>query len=444
MDTYYLVYHICNIVFYCLFGVSFLLMLFKIIMHFVSFMPAKKFPPAKSKHKFAVVIPARNESKVIHQILDSIKAQTYDHNLIDTFLIVESEEDPTCEIAKKYERTHVFVRKHLERKGKGHAMDELFQELFADKNTDYEAYFIFDADNVLYPNFIEEMNKTFDQGYDVCVGYRNSKNWNDNWVSSCSGLTFSMFNTFENKPRSKLGLNVNICGTGFYISHRLLKKVGGYKFFTLTEDYEFKLYSILNNVQTTYNEEAKFFDEQPTQLKVSWNQRLRWCKGFSQANKIYQKKILKSAIKEKNGKLGVNKFQTGLGVLPLAFTMATILLYQAVNLSLMIIGLCLHKPIWYLPGIGVAANGVALYIFLSIYTAVLLIAERKNINITAWHAFVSVLLNPFFMLLYLPIYLHSVFKKEVKWVAIEHNKLMNSEPQLVTAAESNNEENLHK
>ncbi len=386
-------------------------------------MPAKKFPAAKQEHKFAIIIPARNESKVIHQILDSIKAQTYNHDLIDTFLIVEREDDPTCQIAKNYERTHVFVRKHLERKGKGHAMDELFQELLQDENNKFEAYFIFDADNILYPNYMEEMNKVFDQGYDAAVAYRNSKNWNDNWIASCSGLTFMAFNTFDNKPKSRLGLNVTISGTGFYISHKLLKKVGGYKFFTLTEDYEFKLYSTLNNIETTYCESAKFYDEQPTKMKVSWNQRLRWCKGFSQANKIYNKKLLQSAIKVK-GKARVNQMLTILGVIPIAVTIASILIYQIVNFVLMIIALAIGYPGWYMPGIGFGASGLALYLFLMLYTFILILVERKNMKMSFWSSIITIFMNPLFMLLYLPIYVTAFFKKEVKWVAIEHTRVV--------------------
>ena len=417
MDTYFLIYHISNIVFYVLFGLSFLFLLAKIIFHIISFTPTKKFPPAKTNHKYAIIIPARNESKVIARILTSIKAQTYPAELIDTYIIVERNDDPTCELAKGYERTHVFVRKHLERKGKGHALDELFQELLAE-DLGYEAYFIFDADNVLYPDYIEQMNRVYDQGFDVATSYRNASNWNDNWISACSGLTFTIFNTFDNKPKSKLGMNVSVCGTGFYISSKVIKEVGGYKFFTLTEDYEFRLFSALKNFKTTYNAQARFYDEQPTKMKVSWNQRLRWCKGFSQANKIYTKQLIKSGIKEKGvGK--ASQLYTALGVVPLIVTTATIISYQLVNLIMFIVGISIQNPLWYLPLIGFASSALALYLFLSLYTLVLLIIERKNIKMTFFRAIICIFSNPLFILLYIPIYISALCKKNVQWVAVE-------------------------
>lgn len=417
-ETYFLIYHICNIIFYVLFGLSGLLLLFKAVLHLIAFLPAKKFPPAKKNHKYAIVIPARNESKVISGILDSIKAQTYPAELIDTYIIVESADDQTCVIAKHYPNTHIFVREHLELKGKGHAMDELFQKLLKDKNIDYEAYFIFDADNILYPDYIEQMNRTFDQGYEVATGYRNNKNWNDNWISACSGLTFTIFNTFDNKPKSKLGLNVNICGTGFYVSAKLIKKIGGYKFFTLTEDQEFKCYSVLNNIKSTYNANAGFYDEQPVKMKVSWVQRTRWCKGYSQVNKIYTKKLLKSGLKEK-GKDRANQLITALGVIPLIVTVASIAIFQFLNLVLMVVALCINYSRWAMPLIGFAASALALYLFLALYTLILLIIERKNIKLRFWRFIICVLTNPIFILLYIPIYVGSLFKKDVVWVPIE-------------------------
>ncbi len=415
------VYEMTNFIFYILFGVCGLLLLFTIVMHIIALFPSKKFPKAKTEHKYAILIPARNESKVIKGILDSIKAQTYDAEKIDTYVIVESSDDPTCKIAKKYPRTHVIIRKHLELKGKGYALDEALQEIFS-KPYDYEAFFVFDADNILDEHYIEEMNKTYDAGYEMALGYRNSKNWNDNWVSACSGVLFSIFSTFHNRPRSRLGMGVQICGTGYYIDAKVLQNLGGWKFLTLTEDHEITLYAALNNLKSSYNESAKFYDEQPTSFKQSWLQRLRWCKGYQQVNKIYGPKLIKASLTE-NPKTGAEKFFKAVGVVPLAFTLIVILSYIFINIGYFIAALAIGDYYWYLPLISFLAAGGALYLFLSLYTLMILITERKNVKINFWNGIVCVLTNPFFMLMYLPIFICSIFKK-VEWVPIEHSKVL--------------------
>lgn len=422
---YYQIYDMSNYIFYALFGLCFILLLFKIILTITAMLPGKRFPKAKKEHKYAILVPARNECKVIRALIESIQNQTYNSELLDTYIIVESEEDPTCKIAKEYPRTHIIVRKHLELKGKGYALDEALQEILA-KPHDYEAYFIFDADNILDPKYMEEMNKVYDKGYDMGLSYRNSKNWNDNWISACSGITFSIFSTFDNRPRSRLGFGMHVSGTGYYIAARVIEKLGGWKFFTLTEDYEITIYAMINNLKTTYNESAKFYDEQPTKMKQSWVQRMRWCKGYSQVNKKYNKELIKSGLNS-TGKQKLDKLMFAFGVVPLVCTIITIFAYQAFNIGYMIAGLVMHEPTWYMSLISFGGSLLALYIFLMLYTVAVIIAERKNINLKFWNGVVCVLTNPVFMMLYLPIYIHAMCKKEVEWKPIEHTKTLEQE-----------------
>ena len=414
---FYNIFHTGNIIFYICLGISFIFMLDKIIQHIFGMFPSKKLKDAKKDHKYAILIPARNESKVIKGLLESIANQTYNSDLIDTYVIVESENDPTCKICENYKNTNVFVRKHLELKGKGYALDEAIQDIFA-KEKVYDAFFIFDADNILEKDFIYEMNKSYDAGYKIALGYRNSKNWNDGWVASCSALTFSMINTFHNKCKSKFNRNVILSGTGFYIDYNEIKKIGGWKFYTLTEDYELTLFSALNNIKSYYNEYAEFYDEQPTKLKTSWNQRLRWIKGHSQSDKKYTKQLLKSAILSKEKRW--NKTEFALSLFPIASLLITIIGYTIFTFVMTIVGFSIGSPYAIKVLTACLISNVAIYVFLFLYTLLMLLVERKRINITSKNAFICCLTNPFFLFLYIPIFFQTLFKKQVEWKPIDH------------------------
>ena len=67
---------------------------------------------------FAVVIPARNESKVIEGLLKSIQNQTFSVAMEDVYVIVETKADPTVKITKNY-GSQIIFRKHLEKRRKG-------------------------------------------------------------------------------------------------------------------------------------------------------------------------------------------------------------------------------------------------------------------------------------------------------------------------------------
>ena len=116
------------------------------IMSFISRKNCNKPKKRKSNHNFCILIPARYESKVIEGLLKSIKNQSYKINMKDVYVVVESIKDETVNICKKYD-VNVFVRKNLTLKRKGYALDEVVKYILS-CNKNYDAYFIFDADNV--------------------------------------------------------------------------------------------------------------------------------------------------------------------------------------------------------------------------------------------------------------------------------------------------------
>ena len=213
---------------------------------------------------YCILVPARNESRVIEDLLLSIKSQTQKVPFENVYIIVEDINDPTTKIAKKY-NANTIIRQKLELKRKGYALMEAIEKITKTKN--YDAYFIFDADNILDKNYISEMNKSFMSGYDIGIGYRLNKN-KTNSIASSSHLIFTLVNELSNKNRNKHNINCNCSGTGFYITGKLINKLKTYPFHSLTEDYEISLYACTNNLTTTYNRNALFYDEQPTNYKT--------------------------------------------------------------------------------------------------------------------------------------------------------------------------------
>lgn len=411
-----------NYLFFCLLFFCSILLVSKFFYHIFGLFPAQKFKPARRNHRYAIIIPARNESVVIANLIKSIATQNYDANLIDTYVIVENESDPTLEICRPFSNVFPFVRPNLDVKRKGGAMDQCFKHLLQSgiaKNKGYEAYFIFDADNILDANYIKEMNKVFDKGYQMALGYRNSKNWNGGWVASCSALMFSMINTFQNKSRARFNQNVMVSGTGFYISAEIITKLGGWPFQTLTEDYEFSLYATINNLHSTYCEAAEYFDEQPVSIKVSWNQRLRWVRGYNQAQKKYSKRILKSMwVSSKNR---WRKFELSINILPLGIAIGTVFTYILFMLGLGFYGV-MNDVLGYQLALkyGLIAIGAS-YLSLVAYVIILLLAERKHTNLTFVNVIKTIIMFPIFLFFFIPIVITSMLKKEVVWTPIEHN-----------------------
>ena len=193
-------------------------------------------------HKFMAIIPAHNEEKVVANLIESLKEQTYDKNLYDIYVIADNCTDKTAKIAKEagaivYER---FDQAH---KTKGYALKWFLKQKIEEK-ADYDAFFVFDADNIVDKNFITNMNKKLCQGEEVVQGYRDIKNPTDNWITAGYALFYWTMHRFYHLARYNIGLSPLLNGTGFMVKFDVVKP-NGWETETLTEDIEFSLKQII-------------------------------------------------------------------------------------------------------------------------------------------------------------------------------------------------------
>ena len=271
---------------------------------FYVFVTLTRKPPvreAKKNHRYAVVISARNENAVIGDLIHSIRVQNYPQELIDIFVIADNCTDNTAAVAQEAGAI-VFPRFNTEEIGKGYALDygiTCIREHYSQNK--YEAYFVFDADNVLDVNYFREMNKVFDGGAIASTSYRNSKNYGSNWITAGYAVWFMREAKYLSQARLTLGTSCAVSGTGFFVSAKIIEEMGGWKFHLLTEDIEFSTYSILNGRRISYCPTAMLYDEQPLTFKDSWNQRFRWAKGFYQVFFHYGAGLVKGIFKNKKG-----------------------------------------------------------------------------------------------------------------------------------------------
>lgn len=384
---------------------AFILLIYSYLVMPRCYLKTKKY---NNKKRYCILIPARYESKVINNLLLSITKQTTKINPKDIYIIVESIKDKTVDIAKQY-NMNIILRENLSLKRKGYALNDAVTYILK-KQIHYDAYFIFDADNILDKYFIKNMEKSINEGYDIGIGYRNTKNSNT-LVSASSALTFSMINTMLNERKNKYHNNLTISGTGYYIKGSIIEEWNSFPFHSLTEDYELTLYAILHNLTTTYNKKAIFYDEQPDNFNVSLKQRTRWVKGYFEARKKYINKISKSEIKnDPNFASKVNAF---LGVTPY--------IYIIIGLLIILVNILITKGITtFLSYLTIFL--LLIYTVLSIFTIIMLKKEKNSLNISKSMKIKVIFYNPIFMFSYIICLLRTIFIKDIKWDKIDHNK----------------------
>lgn len=363
-------------------------------------------------NKFAVIVSARNESDVIEEFIHTVDLQDYPSDLIDVYVIADNCSDDTAQKAR-IAGAHVYERFDNKKVGKGYALDFLFK-ILRSKKTKYDGYFIFDADNLLSRNYISEMNKVFNRKYKIVTSYRNSKNYDSNWISAGYSLWFLRESKYLNYARMLLNNSCAVSGTGFLISSEIIDKNNGWKYHLLTEDIEFTIDSIINGEKIGYCNSACFYDEQPTSFRDSWNQRMRWSKGFYQVFFKYGYNLFKSIFKNRDFSC-YDMFMTISPMMLISIVMilfnSSIFLYSLISNDFQTSKLAIGYVLSYF------LNTYLMMYLLGLLTT---ITEWNRIQCKGYKKICYTFTFPIFMFTYMPISICSIFKK-VEWKQIKHN-----------------------
>ena len=296
--------------------------LYQFIVSICSLIKLKDKPILKDKqNRFMTIIPAHNEATVVANLIESLKNQNYPKELYDIYVIADNCTDNTAQIARDAGAI-VFERFDEKKKTKGFAL-QWFLDQKIKENAPYDAFCVFDADNIADVNFLKAMNKKLCQGEKVVQGYRDIKNPTDNWITAGYAIFYWTMNRFYHLARYNLGLSPLLNGTGFMVRFDIVKPTG-WDTNTLTEDIEFSLKNIIEGRRLGWATDAIVYDEQPTGFKQSWSQRSRWTVGHIQCMKEYTG-LLALAVKEKKTLMNFDGLLYILGSIPM-FVITIILL----------------------------------------------------------------------------------------------------------------------
>ena len=361
-------------------------------------------------NRYAILIAARNEEKVIGNLLDSINSQTYDKNYYDVYVGADNCTDDTALVASN-KGAIVFERFNNLKIGKGYVLNFLLRNI---KKTGkkYDAYIVFDADNILDSNYLTEINRVFNQGYKAITSYRNSKNYGDNWISAGYALWYLHESAHLNASRMILGSSCSVSGTGFLFSQGLVDKYSGWNFYLLTEDIEFTVENIVNGIKIGYAAKAVLYDEQPNDFKQSYYQRLRWSKGYLQVFKKYGHKLFKGML---DGDFSC--FDMTMNYAPAAILSVISII---VNLGYIFTHFLLNNSYGYLFN-QLGAMALGMYDMLFLISLLTTLMEWKNIYTTWYKKIFYIFTCPLFLITYLPITIIALFKK-VSWKPINHSR----------------------
>ncbi len=251
----------------------------QIIYLFLFFLPARKIAPAKTQHKFAIILSAHNEEDVIAVSLGNLRHMHYPKSLYRVFVIADNCTDRTAEIARKLGAT-VIERTETEKKkcNVGYAFRYAVPKVF-ELYPEVEAFIRIDADNILHPDYIARMNDAFDGGAQLARGYNHATNLTQNPIAGVSGLWYIRDCRFNCQARSALGIGQMMVGGGMMFSADVVRE-SGWTWTGTSEDAEFTMDMLLKKKKAVYVKDAIVYEDQPSTLSDLFKRNYRMGHGL--------------------------------------------------------------------------------------------------------------------------------------------------------------------
>ena len=420
-------YDLVYIILIAISGVSIVLLMllsiYYLIYWSVSARPVQIVPHSDKKTKFAVLVAARNESNVIENIMNSLDKQTYPREYFEAFFIVESFDDPTIEIVKKH-GYQWFVRDQLtnDRHTKGFALQECINWMWRE-NRNYDSYLIFDADNILEPNYIEAMNDLRQTGVEVGLGYRSFTNADTNWVTANCACMFSYMNQITSYGRSIIFHKATLMGTGYFVDDSIIRDAGGWIFTGMTEDIQLTSYCYYHDINMRYYPAVCFYDEQASDMKTVHNQHVRWLAGYLAPRKFLRKAGTQKDYHSKRlQRMMTREFK--IGIIPFVVFNVVSFLIIAAGITFGVLS-ALHGQA-YQTGIIFAIVGfqfLVLYMCFVLASMLSIIRNRKYLKLSLKNQICCILTYMFYFYDFLAAFIDIVFhpSKRNNWVRIDHS-----------------------
>lgn len=366
------------------------------------------FPPPKNR--FVFLVAARNEEKVIGNLLESLKLQHYPKELYDIIVVPNNCSDQTRLVAEKA-GAKIMTCLHPVH-SKGEVLNQVLPEL-SKPEYKYDAICVIDADNLVHADFLSAMNEAILSGAFVAQGYRDIKNPTDTPVTGAYAIYFWLISRFYNRARSNLGLSTPIGGSGFMIQTSLIRKMPDLHFMTMTEDMELTILCHLAGEKVMWVPNAVIYDEQPLSFKQSWKQRSRWSSGMYQISTIYTAPILKKAWHDKR-LAGLDLISLFLSAHVQALCFIVMIIQGLIGLLQMMNHRLTPSAAWF----QITSSILISWLLISAIAWITVLLEKK-MQQGIWR---GILYFWFFLLSWMPINLLCIFRRTITWEQIRHER----------------------
>jgi cellulose synthase/poly-beta-1,6-N-acetylglucosamine synthase-like glycosyltransferase len=244
---------------------------------------------------FSIVVPVKNEEKVIVRLLDALLKLNYPKDKMEIIVVEDGSTDKTPEICMKYAKecgSNVKIVHKSTSNGKPSALN------YGIRNANGQIIGIFDADNVPEANALINVCKYFEDSKVAAVQGRTlSINSEENMLTKFISYEEAVWCETYLRGKDVLDLFVHLKGSCQFIRRDVLEKLNGFDENALSEDMEISVRLTEKGYKIRYASDVCAWQETPADLKQLFKQRTRWFRGTIEVALKYGKLMTKLSRK---------------------------------------------------------------------------------------------------------------------------------------------------
>jgi cellulose synthase/poly-beta-1,6-N-acetylglucosamine synthase-like glycosyltransferase len=241
---------------------------------------------------FAIMVPAHDEQASIGETLDAMRR--IDHPRFSVHVVADNCADRTADIVRARGFT-VHERQDLTEPGKGPALNWLFDRLDATDEARFDIAVVVDADTIVEPGFLTELERAFSENVMVVQGHYGVRHPEMSVAVGLRAAALAARHHLRPLGRVRLGGSCGLFGNGMAFRRSMLRRHrwSGH----LVEDAELQIELLLAGHRVVYASDARVFAEMPTSLEHAGSQNKRWELRRLQLLRTYGASILRQSLR---------------------------------------------------------------------------------------------------------------------------------------------------
>ena len=218
----------------------------------------------------SLLIPCYNEETSLEASIISCLNQTRPFDQL--VFVDDSSKDRTPEILAEFANRITVVRTPRNTGNKSSAQEYGLQFVTG------EILVTTDADTMLHPRFVEEIEKNFEDPEIAAVaGYVNSLPYN--WLTLCRAFYYVVGQNLHKVAQNYLNYIFVMPGAASAFNTKMFREFCTFDHDTITEDLDFTYKLHRNDLKIVYNQNAISYTQDPTTLHNYSHQMRRWYSG---------------------------------------------------------------------------------------------------------------------------------------------------------------------